>query len=34
MPTEADYTDPDLAKAIGAKGWMLWPAIPFSYGTI
>jgi microcin C transport system permease protein len=34
MPTEADYTDPDLRRAIEAKGWMLWPAIPFSYNTI
>ena len=29
MPLEADYTDPDLAKAIHAKGWMLWPIVPF-----
>ncbi len=34
LPLEADYTDPDLAKAINARGWMLWPAVPFSYGTI
>jgi len=34
LPTEADYTDPDLAAAIHAHGWMIWPAIPFSYGTI
>jgi microcin C transport system permease protein len=30
LPTEADYTDPDLARAIHAHGWMIWPAIPFS----
>ena len=30
LPTEADYTDPDLAAAIAAKGWMLWPPIPYS----
>ena len=29
IPVEADYTDPDLAAAIRAKGWMLWPPIPF-----
>jgi microcin C transport system permease protein len=34
LPTEADYTDPDLARAIHAHGWMIWPAIPFSYDTI
>lgn len=34
LPTEADYTDPDLAKAINAKGWMIWPAIPFGNQTV
>ena len=34
MPTEADYTDPDLVAVIHAHGWMIWPAIPFSYDTI
>jgi microcin C transport system permease protein len=34
MPTEADYTDPDVQKAIRAHGWMIWPAIPYSYNTI
>ena len=34
LPTEADYTDPQLAAAIDAKGWMLWPAIPFRYDTV
>jgi microcin C transport system permease protein len=34
MPTEADFTDPTLMQAIDAKGWMLWPAIPYSYATI
>ena len=34
MPLEADYTDPELQQAIEAKGWMLWPPIPFSYGSI
>lgn len=33
LPTEADYTDPELAAAISAKGWMIWPLIPFSYNT-
>ena len=34
LPTEADYADPQLAAAINARGWMLWPAIPFSYNTV
>ena len=34
MPTEADYTDPDVQKAIRAHGWMIWPAIPYSYDTL
>jgi len=29
--TEADYKDPEVAKLIAAKGWMLWPLIPYSY---
>ena len=33
LPTEADYTDPVLRKTIEAKGWMLWPVVPFSYTT-
>jgi microcin C transport system permease protein len=33
MPTEADYTDPDVQKAIAAHGWALWPPLPFSYDT-
>jgi microcin C transport system permease protein len=34
LPTNADYLDPDLKKSIDAKGWMLWPLIPYSYDTI
>jgi microcin C transport system permease protein len=34
MPTLADFTDPDLQKVILAKGWMIWPAIPYTYNTI
>ncbi len=32
--TEARYRDPFLRHLIAAKGWMLWPPIPFSYDTI
>ncbi len=34
MPTDADYTDPDLARQINAHGWMIWPLIPFRYDTL
>lgn len=34
LPTQADFTDPDLAGAIRQKGWMIWPAVPFSFDTI
>jgi microcin C transport system permease protein len=34
LPTETDYTDPDVQHSIRAHGWMLWPAIPFNYNTI
>src|SRR5713226_4663879 len=34
FPTPADYRDPAVQQLIGAKGWMLWPPIPFSYNTI
>jgi microcin C transport system permease protein len=32
--TEAAYRDPYIQKKIEAKGWMLWPLIRYSYGTI
>jgi microcin C transport system permease protein len=34
LPTAADYRDPAVKQLIEAKGWMLWPPISFSYGTI
>jgi microcin C transport system permease protein len=34
LPTTADYTDPEVADAINAHGWMIWPLIPFSYDTV
>ncbi len=34
LPTEADYTDPDLARAITAQGWMIWPPIPFRHDSV
>ena len=34
FPSEADYRDPVVVKLINAKGWMVWPLIPFSYSTI
>jgi microcin C transport system permease protein len=34
LPTRAEYRDPYVAGLIRAKGWALWPPIPYSYGTI
>ncbi|MBM3583389.1 MAG: ABC transporter permease [Alphaproteobacteria bacterium] len=34
FPTEADYRDPFVIELIEAKGWMVWPLIPYSYDTI
>jgi microcin C transport system permease protein len=34
LPTEADYTDPEVVDAIKAQGWMVWPLIPFSFNTV
>ncbi len=34
LPTETDYTDPDVAQAIRTHGWMIWPLIPYHYDTI
>ena len=32
--TETRYRDPYVKKLINAKGWMIWPPIPYSYNTI
>jgi len=34
LPTNTVYTDPEVRKMIGEKGWMLWPIIPYRYDTI
>jgi microcin C transport system permease protein len=34
LPSEADYRDAVVRQEIEAKGWMIWPLIPFSYQTI
>ena len=34
LPTAADYSDPEVVKMIQEKGWIVWPLIPFNYGTI
>lgn len=34
LPTEADYRDPYVANLISAKGWAVWPLIPFNERTI
>ncbi len=33
LPTDADYTDPGLDRAIEEKGWMVWPPIRYAYNT-
>jgi len=32
--TEADYRDEFVIELIEAKGWMLWPPVPFSFDTV
>jgi microcin C transport system permease protein len=34
LPTEADYSNPQVQAAIRAHGWMIWPPIPYRYDTI
>jgi microcin C transport system permease protein len=34
FPTTAAYRDPVVQALIEDKGWMLWPAVPFSYDTV
>jgi microcin C transport system permease protein len=34
FPTEADYHDPTVKQLIDAKGWIVWPLIPYRYDTI
>jgi microcin C transport system permease protein len=33
LPTNAVYDDKELQQSIDAKGWMMWPLIPYSYNT-
>ena len=32
--TEAEYSDPEVIELIEDKGWVVWPLIPYSFGTI
>jgi len=32
--TEADYRDPFVAELIHAKGWMIWPLIPYNHRSV
>ncbi len=34
LPTEAVYRDPHVQRLIEARGWLLWPPIPYRYDTI
>jgi len=31
--TATDYRDPELQRLVTAKGWMIWPPIPYSYDS-
>ena len=33
LPTNAIYDDKELQQSIDAKGWMMWPLIPYSYNS-
>ena len=33
LPTEADWHDPLFRAEVEARGWMLWPAIPYAHAT-
>ena len=32
--TEAEYSDPEVQELIQEKGWIVWPPVPYSFGTI
>ena len=34
LPTEAAYRDPYVRRLIEARGWMVWPPVPYRYDTI
>jgi len=34
LPTEADFSNPQVQAAINAQGWMLWPPIRYRYDSI
>ena len=34
FPTEAVYRDPAVARLIEARGWLLWPPVPFRHDTV
>jgi len=34
LETEADYADREVQELIEAKGWIVWPLVPYSFDTI
>lgn len=34
LPGNADYSEKEIIQSIKAKGWILWPLIPYRYSTI
>lgn len=33
LPSNTDWTEPFIQDEVKKKGWMVWPLIPYSYGT-
>jgi microcin C transport system permease protein len=34
LPTNTVFTDEEIRQSIAAKGWMIWPLIPYSYDSV
>jgi microcin C transport system permease protein len=34
LGSEADFADPEVVRMIRAKGWIIWPLVPYHYDTI
>ncbi|MBV8394581.1 MAG: ABC transporter permease, partial [Alphaproteobacteria bacterium] len=34
LPTNTVFTDEEIRQSIGAKGWMIWPPLPYGYDTV
>ena len=34
FPTAADWSDPELTRAVEERGWAIWPPVPFNHRTV